>query len=112
MDRQHTCKVCIGTQYVRPRIDYFVSDSAGPLTLIEDKLKISNDKELRAAVEQARSYALLVGLQSFIVASPEAWRLYRIDKGHEELVHTVCGPDIQNLQSVEMLRKLIIDIRR
>ncbi|RPJ87632.1 MAG: EVE domain-containing protein [Acidobacteria bacterium] len=111
-ERQYLCRVCLGTQYVRPRVDYFVSDSAGPLTVIENKLKIANENELRTATEQAKSYALLLGLPSFVVASPEGWRLFRLCKGQEELVQVVCGEDVKDLGTIEKLRTAILNLRR
>ncbi|HHY89790.1 MAG TPA: hypothetical protein GYA06_12830 [Chloroflexi bacterium] len=45
----------------------------GPLTLSEDNLRIRPGVpvDLEAAMNQARSNALLLGLPSFVVAAPE-----------------------------------------
>jgi hypothetical protein len=51
---QHPCLFRIGSQYHSGKVDFYVSDAAGPLTLFENKLRIINDKELRPAVDQAK----------------------------------------------------------
>jgi len=68
---QHPIKFCVGTQSHHCRVDFLVSDEKGPLTIFENKLRIINERDLKPAVDQARSYALLLSLPSFVVASPE-----------------------------------------
>jgi len=82
---QYTCPFRIGSQDHQGEVDFLVSDKEGPLTLFEDKLHILNDKELNLAVAQAKSYALLLGLPSFIVASPEGMWVYALDRNQERL---------------------------
>lgn len=85
-ERQHLCKCHFGTQDIHGFVDFLVSDQSGAITLFENKLKIVNDEQLQKAVDQAKSYALLLGLPSFVVASPEGLKLYSLSGNREELV--------------------------
>jgi hypothetical protein len=71
---------------VTGRIDFLVSDGAGLLTLFENKLRVATEQQLQKAVDQAKSYALMLGLPSFVVASPEGLRLYSLSQAEETLV--------------------------
>ena len=84
--RQVLCKCHFGTQDINGFIDFLVSDQTKPITLFENKLKIINDDQLQKAIDQAKSYALLLGLPSFVVASPEGLKLYRLTMNQETLV--------------------------
>ena len=84
--RQSPCKCYFGTQRITGYVDFLVENQAGDLTLFEDKLKILSPEQLQAAVNQARSYALMLGLPSFVVASPEGMKLYSLEAGKEMLV--------------------------
>jgi hypothetical protein len=84
--RQHPCTFRIGRQDHRGKVDFHVSNREGPLTLFEDKLRIINDRDLEPAIAQAKSYALLLGLPSFVVASPEGMWLYSLDRNQEKLI--------------------------
>jgi len=83
---QHDCRFALGSQVVHGRVDFFVSDERGPLTLFEDKIRIRDDKELKAARDQGASYALQLGLPSFVIAAPEGLWVYRLNKNIPELV--------------------------
>ena len=83
---QHNCRFALGSQVVHGRVDFFVSDERGPLTLFEDKIRIRDDKELKAARDQGASYALQLGLPSFVIAAPEGLWVYRLNKNIPELV--------------------------
>jgi len=83
---QHNCRFALGSQVVHGRVDFFVSDERGPLTLFEDKIRIRDDKELKAARDQGASYALQLGLPSFVIAAPEGLWVYRLNKNTPELV--------------------------
>ncbi len=78
--RQYPVKIQVGTQCHPGRVDFFVEDDKGPLTLFEDKFKITNNDDLNAAIEQARSYALFLGLPSFVVASPEGMWVHSLER--------------------------------
>ena len=84
--RQFPCKCYFGTQQITGYVDFLVSNQAGVVTLFEDKLKIVSDEQLEKALKQGKSYALMLGLPSFVIASPEGCRLYSLDKGKEALV--------------------------
>ena len=90
-DRQHTCRFYAGTQTVKGRVDYVLYRKNKPYTLIENKLRIINDVELQKAVNQAKSYALQLGVERFVVASPEGYWFYSLKLNKEELVERVPG---------------------
>lgn len=48
--------------------------------------KIISDNELQEAVNQAKSYALMLGLPSFVIASPEGCKLYSLERNNETLI--------------------------
>ena len=63
-----------------------MSDGEGPVTLFENKFRIINDRDLAPVIDQAKSYALLLGLPSFVVASPEGMRFYSLNRNQEKLI--------------------------
>ncbi len=99
----------VGSQKHHCRVDFYVSDEKGHLTLFEDKLRIMNDIDLKLAVEQAKSYALMLGLSSFVVASPEGTWIYKLNKNQEELVKNFNSNEIQ-FHDAE-IRRLFLDLR-
>lgn len=109
---QHLCLFHIGSQTHPGRIDFFVSDKDGPLTLFENKLRILSSKDLNSAVKQAKSYALLFGLPSFIVASPEGMWLYSLSRNEEKLVKKVSTDELLDKSQEEELRDLLFKLRQ
>ncbi len=107
--RQYPCRFCVGSQYVPARVDYLVSDEHGPLTVFEDKLRIVTDRHLQPAVDQAKSYALMLGLPSFVVASPEAIRVYSLERQQERLAMEVATEELA--RESEALRALLLRLR-
>jgi hypothetical protein len=85
---QHLCPFHVGSQVIRGRVDFLVSNERGPLTLFEDKVRIrtNGNNDLEPAILQARSYALLLGLPSFVVAAPEGLWIYRLQNHKHDLV--------------------------
>ncbi|MCL4299566.1 MAG: hypothetical protein KJ077_27770 [Anaerolineae bacterium] len=108
---QYPCPFRIGSQYYQTWIDFFVSDEAGPLTLFENKLRILNDRDLLPAVEQAKSYALLLGLPSFVVASPERMWLYSLNKNQPVLVKSATTDEIINGGQEREIKALLLNLR-
>jgi hypothetical protein len=106
---QHTCPFRIGSQDYRGEVDFLVSDEVGPLTLFEDKLRIVNDKDLNLAVAQAKSYALLLGLPSCVVASPEGMWPYSLDRNKEKLERI---PTAEVRDQEKELRNLLLKLRQ
>lgn len=92
---QYSTIFCVGTQYRHCRVDFYVSDENGPFTLFENKLRIIGDKDLAPAVDQGKSYALMLGLFSFVIASPEGIWVYKLNKNKEELVKKFTSDEIQ-----------------
>ena len=66
-------------------MDFLVRDGRGTFTLFENKVRILNDKDLKEAADQGKSYALMLGLPSFVVASPEGIWIYSLDRNRETL---------------------------
>jgi hypothetical protein len=105
-DRQYLCRFHIGTQITRGKIDYLLYRKNKPYSLIENKLRILNDSELEKAVNQAKSYALQVGVDQFLVASPEGYWFYKLKLNKETMVKHV--PSEQAPNSEEVLRQNIL----
>lgn len=106
---QHPQLFHVGCQQHHCRVDFYVRDEKGHLTLFENKLRIINDLDLKLAVGQAKSYALMLGLSSFIVASPERIWIYKLNKNQEELVKNYNGNEIQ-FHDAE-IRNLLLNLR-
>jgi hypothetical protein len=106
---QHTCVFRFGSGDHSCRVDYLIKDERGQLTLVEDKIRILNDVDLLQAVRQARSYALQLGLSSFVVGAPEGFWLYRLRRNVESLVLHV--PSEQISVKEEELRSAILRLR-
>ena len=109
--RQYACHFRIGSQYHRGRVDFYVSDKGGALTLFENKFRIFSDDDLKSAVDQAKSYALLLGLPSFVVASPEGMWLYSL-AGNEEILVQKTELDKMSQKQEEEFRRMLLKLRR
>ena len=106
--QEYPCNFRFGSQYYRGRLDFLVKDQKGPLCVVESKFKIRNETELIPAIDQAKSYALMLGLSSFIVASPEAFWLYSLERNTENLVKKV---ETENLSGQhEELKKQLMQV--
>jgi hypothetical protein len=109
--RQQPCSVWITGEERWLWVDFLVRDADRPLTLFENKLRIVNDNQLELAVRQAKTYALLLGLPSFVVASPEGMWLYSLHGGQEELVEPISAIKARSRQEEEF-RGLLLGLRR
>ena len=109
-ERQNLCHFRIGSQNHPCRVDFLVKDERGPLTLFEDKFRIRNENQLAPAVEQAKSYALQLGLPSFVVAAPEGFWLYSLERNREELKLEVSGDQLSEQE--EELGQMIVRLRQ
>lgn len=83
--RQYRCRFQYGRQANYGLVDFYVSDGRGQSTLFENKFKILNEDHLRQAMEQGKSYALMLGLPCFVVASPEGIWIYSLQRHVETL---------------------------
>jgi hypothetical protein len=106
---QYPCHFHFGSQKHRGRIDFYVSDERGPLTLFENKLRILGEQELTPAREQGRSYALMHGLPSFVVAAPEGMWVYALDRHKTRLAGEFKGNEV--LDRHEEIKNLILSLR-
>jgi hypothetical protein len=109
-ERQFPVAFYIGSQPYRGRVDFLVRDAAGrPVTLLESKARITTESALRAAVGQGRSYALNLGLPSFVVAAPEGWWVYSLDGPQERWEATVWPHELAAQGAA--LRDLLLALR-
>lgn len=107
---QFPCNIRAGSQKHPCRVDYCVSYNNEPVTLFEDKLRIINEeKELKEATEQGKSYALQLGFPSFVVASPEFLWIYKLNKNKEELVEKIPTEDWE--KEHEKIKKVLLELR-
>ncbi len=83
--RQYRCRFKMGSQDLFGLVDFYVADGRGPITLFENKFRILGERELRQATDQGKSYALMLGLPSFVVASPEGMWVYSLNRNEETL---------------------------
>lgn len=108
--RQYLCEFQIGSQRIRGRIDFLVEDAySRPVTLFEDKFRILNEMQLHRAVAQAKSYALQLGIPSFVVASPEGLWLFELRSNHHHLIMQLPTPKPgDDIRQIENLRHAIL----
>jgi hypothetical protein len=110
---QYPCRFCVGSQYHDCRVDFMVEDQAGPLTLFEDKFRIPNEQlDLPPARDQAKSYALMLGLPSFVVGSLDGFWVYSLRSNKETPVAKFSAQDLGDLSRRDEFRKLLLTLRR
>jgi hypothetical protein len=107
--QQAPCRFQFGVNEHCGRIDFVVRDSRGVITIIESKLRIVTDDELNAAIAQAKSYALMQGTASFVVAAPEGFWCYSLDRNRETLLKRFTHQEVSADSSA--LRHLILSKR-
>lgn len=108
---QHPCQAWIAGEERWLWVDFLISDGQGPLTLFEDKLRIATSKDLERAVAQAKTYALLLRLPSFVVASPEGMWLHKLDGTQEKLVEQISAIKVRSQQE-KKFRDLLLELRQ
>lgn len=80
--------------------------------MFENKLKILHDKgeeDLQQAMEQGKSYALMLGLPSFVVASPEGLWIYSLQRNTETLEKHIPLEELDARE--EDARRLLLKLR-
>lgn len=108
--RQSPCEFIIGSQSHICQIDFLVRDEIGLITLFENKVRIANEKELSRAVLQAKSYSLQMGISSFIVASPEGFWVYNLNKNKESLLEKLEFSEFE--KNSERMKSIISRLRK
>lgn len=83
--KQYRCRFQYGRQANYGFVDFYVNNGGGQITLFENKLRILDANDLRQAMEQGKSYALMLGLPCFVVASPEGMWIYSLQRHVETL---------------------------
>jgi hypothetical protein len=106
--RQKSVRIRIGSSPQTLAVDHLVSDDHGPLTLFENKLQIRDDEELKEARDQAKSYALQLGLPSCIVAAPEGIWVYETVPGDLTQRAELAPSELRERE--EELRELLIEL--
>ena len=107
--RQYPCEFVIGSQHHTCQVDFLVkNDKNENIILFEDKIRIANEKELNRAVLQAKSYALQLGMGGFIVASPEGFWIYNLDRNKEVLLNKIAS---DNIKEIEEMKSLILKLK-
>jgi hypothetical protein len=106
--RQYHCDFQVGSQVTTGKIDFLVKPTANTAFVIESKLKILSDKQLKNAVNQAKSYALLSGTPCFAIASPEGLWIYSLIRNNESLECRSAWKDLQidHTPTVELIKRL------
>jgi len=84
--RQYAVKCHFGTQRITGYVDFLFMKDNRPVGLLENKLRILSEQELRAAINQAKSYSLMLGLACFVIGSPEGLKLYQLNGTSEEIL--------------------------
>jgi|SRR5215211_157964 len=108
-ERQRRCPFQLGSQRYFGRIDFFVKDEQGPITLFENKHRILDDEDLQKAVEQGKSYALMLGLPSFVVASPEGLWIYSLSRNRTRLEKHISTDDLKTEDG--QIRSTLLNLR-
>lgn len=108
---QRPCRFQFGTQLHLGYIDFYVEDERGPLTIFEDKLRIINEngRDLELAVAQAKSYSMVLGLSSFVVASPEGLWVYSLNGNRERFQRRFLVEGIETRDAE--IRELLLSLR-
>ncbi len=113
---ERPCKFREGHVTHEGKIDFYLYDDMGPVTIIEDKATIKNDEDLRDARAQARSYCLGLYIfenlvvNSFVIASKEGLRIYQIRHKEDHLVGEV-SPDRLNRSRKRWIKEKLLEIR-
>jgi EVE domain len=107
--RQYRSHFRFGRQDLPGLVDFLVRDGRGSITLFENKVRILNDKGLKEAAEQGKSYALTLGLPSFVVASPEGLWIYSLDRNRESLEMQISLDELEERD--EEARSMLLKLR-
>lgn len=99
--RQSLCDFAIGSQHHTCEVDFLVRDSNNEdITLFENKIRIANEKELSVAMLQAKSYALQLGMGTFVVAAPEGFWIYMLDRNKERLAAKISSDKVREMSEI------------
>jgi hypothetical protein len=104
--RQYRSRFRFGSQDHFGIIDFYVSDGRGPITLVESKFRILDENDLKEATDQGKSYALMLGLACFVVASPEGLWVYSLNR-HKESLETHISLDQLEARDEEIRSTLL-----
>jgi hypothetical protein len=104
--RQQSCDFFVGSQHHVCQLDFLVMDNnKNELTLFENKIRIADDQELAKAVLQAKSYSLQLGLEGFVIASPEGFWIYKLDRNKEIQIGKI------SIDKTEEIKPLILKFK-
>jgi len=112
--RQYLVRIWAGCEEHKCKIDYLVRDDKGRVTLFEDKKEIKAYRHVSDAYHQARSYALLLGLRSFVLAAPEGLRLYGRRRTESDFplpddpLFEMAWPEVNDAAKVKEFKSLLL----
>lgn len=100
--RQVACPIPADKSVARGRVDIlaYADDAITPLTLFENKRQIASSSALQQAVAQARGYAEVFRMESFVVAAPAGMWVYRLDSGRARLVQAFSSLEVATTPQV------------
>lgn len=110
--RQAPCKGLADRRSSRGRIDFLVSFTEGgmPITLIENKRRIADQKALHQAVRQAQHYAHALALHVFVIAAPVGLWIYKLHKNTPMLIKSFSSLQI-HMES-DKIGELVLELCR
>ena len=113
---ERPCKFRQGHKTHEGKIDFYLYDDNGPITIIEDIATMENDEDLRNARAQTRSYCLglyifeNIVVNSFVIASKEGLKIYKIKHNEDHLVEEVSS-DKLNRSRKRWIKEKLLEIR-
>lgn len=115
-ETERPCKFRQGDDTHEGKIDFFLYDDWGPITIIEDKITVKNEEDLRNARVQARSYCLglyifeNIVVNSFMIASKEGLKIYRIKHNEDNLIEDVSPGKLKRSRK-RWIKEKLLEIR-
>jgi hypothetical protein len=114
--RDRPCKLKQGNKTVEGKIDYYLYDDDGAITIIEDKNTINGEEAQKSARAQARSCCIglyifeSIAVNSFVIASREGLWIYRMRHNEDYLVERV-SPKKLNGSKKRQIKDKLLEIR-
>jgi hypothetical protein len=113
---EQPCKLRQGHETIEGKIDFYLYDAEGAITIIEDKDTIGGEEDLKSARAQARSYCIglyvfeNIVVNSFVIASREGLWIYQIKHNVDHLVERV-SPKKLKWSKKRQIKDKLLEIR-
>jgi hypothetical protein len=110
---ERPCKIRMGRETLEGKIDFYLYDGEGAITIIEDKNTISGEEDLKNARVQARSYCTGlyvfedIVVNSFVIASREGLWIYQIKHNVDIPVERVSPKNLKGSKKRQIKDKLL-----